>query len=704
MIAALRTLIARWFGPPPDANQPAPHEAATPPPEFLLAHPEHDDNDAHPVPYDENLLERARTQWQFGDWHSLAQVNRDTLQHHPDRAKLALLAAAGRLQIGANAEARQFIRLAQDWGVGKKLISQILIAGVHNSLGRAAAIGSKPQRALQHFENTISIGTPGSDATLLTQARIGEQLSQLGLPTPKGYLKVGASETAAAPAKLPPLNKSIETLTDTLKQQKAEIDVQLNKQADELICVSQSLDDNQDLKVTNTAKNNQYGEGDGLWFSDAPRKLGFEINTIVKRAEGSFVELDWSTLASVLVFESTFGNQALFPGIDSLVRPPIPTAMNCEELLSNTLDDIPRTGHSEHSDRVLYQIYDNLLCAAIEKIPEEVSLVQGLSGGYDSRHILFVLKKLKRKIPRLVTSRHFLGRASEVDVQIAVQLAARLGVPIQIVTQPADRFYVEWEKNIRVGLRGLHHSWALAFADAVNGPEVLLDGMNGGALFGRSKILRSARSKFGTLSPDIETMRNFCLEELFDKPFASVESWLNCPNISKETWTNLRLRFIECFDNYIKYVNPIQAFYYGEHVRNDTFLNTYGIMKNKHVFCPLNTFDLAQFALCLPWKYSTDSDFQKSALEFCYPEYNDIPFLLDGDLMNNNKLIDEECEANSWRRIKELIGDNVKKSAMPKIEESRKGSLQTIQRMTLLAQGIYWDRHKQLPTAEEFFK
>jgi hypothetical protein len=79
----------------------------------------------HVVPYDENLLERSRTQWHFGDWESLAKLERDTLQHHPDRAKLALLAAAGHLQQGNSQEARQFTRLAQDWGCSKKLISQI---------------------------------------------------------------------------------------------------------------------------------------------------------------------------------------------------------------------------------------------------------------------------------------------------------------------------------------------------------------------------------------------------------------------------------------------------------------------------------------------------------------------------------------------------------------------------------------------------
>lgn len=133
------------------------------------------------IPYDENLLERSRTQWQFGDWQSLVQLNRETMQHHPDRAKLALLAAAGRLQIGMIVEGQQFIRLAKDWGASKKLLSQILIAGVHNSLGRAAAIDNQQERAIQHFHSSIKMGTPGSEARLLATARIHQQYDQLGL-------------------------------------------------------------------------------------------------------------------------------------------------------------------------------------------------------------------------------------------------------------------------------------------------------------------------------------------------------------------------------------------------------------------------------------------------------------------------------------------------------------------------------------------
>lgn len=196
MIAALRHFLSRWFPRSTvkmDHSQSSPIDAEDQPFRVDMS----DSTDiGSVVPYDENILERSRTQWQFGDWASLTQLARDTLQHHPDRAKLALLAAAGRLQTGQDVEARQFIRLAQDWGVSKMHVSQILIAGVHNSIGRAAAISNQQHFALQHFENAIQIGTPGTDAKLLTQARASEQLSQLGLPIPDGYLKVGADRTA----------------------------------------------------------------------------------------------------------------------------------------------------------------------------------------------------------------------------------------------------------------------------------------------------------------------------------------------------------------------------------------------------------------------------------------------------------------------------------------------------------------------------
>ena len=174
------THIRRWAAGLLSANK----TAAAPAQVSEYDHQRNDDAIQSVIPYDENLLERSRTQWQFGDWASLAALPRDTLQHHPDRAKLALLAAAGHSAQGNVSEARQYTRLALDWGCSKKLVSQILIAGVHNTLGRVAAISGQQQCALQHFQASLKVGAPQSDVRLLSQARVSQQLSQLGLPAP----------------------------------------------------------------------------------------------------------------------------------------------------------------------------------------------------------------------------------------------------------------------------------------------------------------------------------------------------------------------------------------------------------------------------------------------------------------------------------------------------------------------------------------
>lgn len=132
------------------------------------------------VPYDENLLERSRTQWQFGAWESLAQLNRETLQNHPDRAKLVLLAAAGLLQLGSDAEARQCIHKAQEWGCRKSRIAQVLVSGAHNSLGKAFVLSGDEECAKKHFKDAIISGSPYADAHLLAQARNSTQRAQVG--------------------------------------------------------------------------------------------------------------------------------------------------------------------------------------------------------------------------------------------------------------------------------------------------------------------------------------------------------------------------------------------------------------------------------------------------------------------------------------------------------------------------------------------
>lgn len=134
------------------------------------------------VPYNDGLLDRASTQWELGDWKSLHKIiDRESLQSHPDRKKIALLIAAAKLQMNLVPEAKLFVELAQEWGATRKDISRILISGVYNTLGRAAVIFENQPRALQKFEEAIKIVAPSNDTALLGHARSVQEMVDLGL-------------------------------------------------------------------------------------------------------------------------------------------------------------------------------------------------------------------------------------------------------------------------------------------------------------------------------------------------------------------------------------------------------------------------------------------------------------------------------------------------------------------------------------------
>ena len=112
----------------------------------------------------------------------MANLDQGAIEHHPERAKLALLIAVARMQLSDPTASRLFLHLAKRWGCSKNLIARMLISGVHNTLGKASAVMGKEQRAFDHLQAAVQIGIPGAEARLLIPARISLQLSQLGLP------------------------------------------------------------------------------------------------------------------------------------------------------------------------------------------------------------------------------------------------------------------------------------------------------------------------------------------------------------------------------------------------------------------------------------------------------------------------------------------------------------------------------------------
>ena len=107
---------------------------------------------------DGNLLDKAQSDWQRGDWQGLVQLSRYDIEHHTARAQLAILAAVGHFQMGAVDQARHLVRLAEDWGCSKKMLIQALLAGGYNNLGRMATVSGEQTRAIRLFERSLQEG------------------------------------------------------------------------------------------------------------------------------------------------------------------------------------------------------------------------------------------------------------------------------------------------------------------------------------------------------------------------------------------------------------------------------------------------------------------------------------------------------------------------------------------------------------------
>lgn len=132
--------------------------------------------------YNLSDLARAKKNWLLGEWDLLAQLDLELLVQHPDRENLALLLAAAQQQIGESAAALKSTRCAIAWGCSARFVAQVLIAGVHNTLGRATALAGQVAGSAAHFQSAVSMGGSETGADeLMCHTRSVREIIKLGL-------------------------------------------------------------------------------------------------------------------------------------------------------------------------------------------------------------------------------------------------------------------------------------------------------------------------------------------------------------------------------------------------------------------------------------------------------------------------------------------------------------------------------------------
>lgn len=188
----------------------------------------------------DGLVNRCRALWRNGDWQSLAAFDRGDVETHPQRASLALMVATAHQALGQTAQTRMFVDLARQWGCDPQLIARALIAGVHNTLGRAvAAVGKQRSHALRHFADAVAAGGDASSVGAALQDRVRSQLAHMRLESDASWLLDGAAGSTST-ASQPPSQPS--ELVDTLRRYSAVTLNRLKEQSQQLASVRRAIE------------------------------------------------------------------------------------------------------------------------------------------------------------------------------------------------------------------------------------------------------------------------------------------------------------------------------------------------------------------------------------------------------------------------------------------------------------------------------
>ncbi len=126
-------------------------------------------------------LSSAKANWYFGEWNALVELDIQALSSHPDVSMFAALKAAGFQQLGDLEQSKTYFSLAKKLGCENKFISQLLISGVHNGLGKIAALKKDDDKMLSHFNASVCVGGTKNNNKLARQARSVKEVSRLGL-------------------------------------------------------------------------------------------------------------------------------------------------------------------------------------------------------------------------------------------------------------------------------------------------------------------------------------------------------------------------------------------------------------------------------------------------------------------------------------------------------------------------------------------
>ncbi|HQU81980.1 MAG TPA: asparagine synthase-related protein [Pyrinomonadaceae bacterium] len=333
-----------------------------------------------------------------------------------------------------------------------------------------------------------------------------------------------------------------------------------------------------------------------------------ESKELNDNAFGVFLRLGW-----------LIGNDTLFASIKALPPASVLTWQNGKmEIVSQ---EIVYSKKLEISRNEAIKIYDELFQKAIEKtLPKDEKFAVPISGGRDSRHILFELHKQNLLPDACLTLVHPPPRPNE-DLKIAKQICEELNLKHFQIEQNKTRFDAERRKNVLTGFSVNEHGWFLALADFVKDRwQTVYDGIAGdvlsaGLFLNEKRLSLFEQGKFEELADEIFEKEAFLPVILDQKTYQKY---------SRERAVNYLCKELT---KHADAPNPIGSFFFWNRTRRCIAVSPFNLFGDSvNVVSPYLENELFDFLATLPANLLLDHRFHTDTISFAYPKLAHIPY------------------------------------------------------------------------------
>lgn len=341
------------------------------------------------------------------------------------------------------------------------------------------------------------------------------------------------------------------------------------------------------------------------WRTSDARVVSTDLLTLIER--GAPPDFDFDALAVFVRVGFFVGTDTPFTAIRAVHPPPLPSrelAISREAAVEGFID---------------------LFRAAIARRLPAAPYVMPLSGGRDSRHILFELRDAGRAPRACVTVRHFPPRAND-DELIARELCETLGIEHLVLDQSGDRIAREREKNEATHVCTDEHAQFLVMAHQLREQtRETYDGIAGDVLSQSTYLRPEIHTLFERR--DLRGAAEFVLDGYGTMTTDSALARVLAPAISRQLSRERAVARLEReMARHVEAPNPTGSFFLANRTRREIALAPFALMRDVTVFAPYLDRDLYDLLAALPARLLMDRALHTDAIAKAWPQYARVPY------------------------------------------------------------------------------